>query len=562
MRSLFVILLISLALPSVAGAATAGQLDSTFGTGGVFKQSVQTMFDVLDDVEILPDGRILAAGMSYDGATQPKVLVAQFLPNGLLDGSFSGDGMQVLSLSGTNSQGVNDLVIQPDGKIVLVGEDSGGSGDQALTVRLTATGELDGTFGGGFGWISRDWSGANTIVSAAAIEPDGDILSAGWDSGNLAFNRVQQNGNPRFDFVGSNTSYVQPLSAFADGAMDLALLPDGRFATVGFVDDSLVTRVSLTRHLQNGTPDPSFSGDGVLASELSPQYSIATSMILLPDNRMIVGGHLDNGAARDFFVARYTASGTLDPTFGVGGYTRVVQPGSDELYSIAQAPDGKLLLAGSTGSSPGPYNGDFQVVRLSADGVLDQGFGVGGVARVDLGANDHGFGVAVQPDGKPVAVGASAPSIQADDMAVIRLLAVSDPVISRLIPVSRITSPSRASLKRKRFKRFAGTAAPVGQVAKVELAVRRVNKSQLKKKRCLWLASSRARFTKIRSTRTKRCTRIKWLRARGTSRWSYALKKTLPPGRYEIYARATLKDGQTQKTFTATAGNFRKLTLR
>lgn len=562
MRSLFValVLALALALPASASAANAGELDPAFGTGGVFKQSVQLQFDVLVDVELLPGGGFVAAGFTYDGETNTKVLVAQFTPTGALDTSFAGTGVVVLAF-GSHSYAINDVLRQPDGKILLIGSDEDGANDYALTIRLTATGELDGTFGSGTGRIIRDWGGADTTATSAVVEPNGDILSAGWDSSNLAFNRVQEDGTPSFTFVGASPNYVQPLGPYSNGAAAIVRLADGRFATAGYLYDGTIRHVVVTRHLYNGSPDTSFSGDGVEVSDLDPQDAISSAMLLLPDNRMIVAGEMGNGETQDFFVARYLAGGGLDPTFGSGGVTRIVRTGSDQLHGLAQAPNGDLLLSGATGAAIGSYNGDFQVVRLSADGVLDPTFGIGGVSRVDLGANDLGYGVAVQPDGKPIVVGSTATGIQTDDMAAVRLLAVSDP-LPALIPVSRITSPSRAAMKRKRFKRFAGTAAPAGQVAKVEIAVRRVNRKQLKKKRCLWLSSNRARFTKIRSTRKRKCSRFKWLRAKGTDNWSYRLKKTLPVGRYEVYARATLKDGQTQTTFTATAGNFRKLTLR
>ncbi|MBV8858897.1 MAG: hypothetical protein JOZ02_18340 [Acidobacteria bacterium] len=105
------------------------------------------------------------------------------------------------------------------------------------------------------------------------------------------------------------------------------------------------------------------------------------------------------------------AAGDLDPTFGTGGRVTTDLGGFDTAYAVAVQPDGKLVVAGSGGPDiVGQVPGDFCVVRYKSDGSLDTGFGSGGKVFTDFGngnTSDLASGVAVQADGKIVAVGYS-----------------------------------------------------------------------------------------------------------------------------------------------------------
>jgi len=113
--------------------------------------------------------------------------------------------------------------------------------------------------------------------------------------------------------------------------------------------------------------------------------------------------------------------------------------------------------------------------------------------------------------------------------------------------VKRPPSPARAS----RLKGFSGTASDNGRVAKVEVAlVRRAGS-----KTCTALQRD-GRFKRV-----KKCSPpARWLRAKGTSRWSFQLRRRLARGRYVLYSRATDEAGQKETRFTK--GNHRTFTVR
>jgi uncharacterized delta-60 repeat protein len=106
----------------------------------------------------------------------------------------------------------------------------------------------------------------------------------------------------------------------------------------------------------------------------------------------------------DALVAGFTTGGALDPTFGTAGITTTAfTTQGDQANAVALQADGKIVVAGRTalfGTS------DFAIARYTADGTLDSSFGSGGKATVDfLSGNDGAQAVVVQPDGKIVAGG-------------------------------------------------------------------------------------------------------------------------------------------------------------
>jgi uncharacterized delta-60 repeat protein len=107
------------------------------------------------------------------------------------------------------------------------------------------------------------------------------------------------------------------------------------------------------------------------------------------------------------------APGDLDPSFGKGGTVVVsLSPNNDWIEDIAVQPDGKIVAVGHLNqSSTGGNTSTFVVVRLLPGGALDSGFGNGGIVTTRLRfGNASARGVALQPDGKIVVCGNAAPS--------------------------------------------------------------------------------------------------------------------------------------------------------
>ena len=146
-----------------------------------------------------------------------------------------------------------------------------------------------------------------------------------------------------------------------------------------------------------GDLDPAFGDSGrVLLDpyESFGRWVAVNDLINTTDERLVVAA-----SARSAILARFLADGTLDPAFGNGGFTESWIPG-DRASAVIETSDGALVVAGSTGA-------DFALWRFDADGVADTHFGTGGLAWRDVGGDDHVVSVVEQPDGGFVVAGTS-----------------------------------------------------------------------------------------------------------------------------------------------------------
>ena len=120
-------------------------------------------------------------------------------------------------------------------------------------------------------------------------------------------------------------------------------------------------------------------------------------MLVQPDESIMVAGLTIEGAITSATLARYTAGGAVDGTFGTNG--RTTSTVMEAAYALVRLADGKIVLAGRN-------QNDFAFARFDAQGVLDTSFGTGGAIYLDFyGAYDEARAAALQPDGRVVAAG-------------------------------------------------------------------------------------------------------------------------------------------------------------
>ena len=154
-----------------------------------------------------------------------------------------------------------------------------------------------------------------------------------------------------------------------------------------------------------GVLDATFGANGRVAVEVGAQ-TFAFKTIVQPDGKIIVLGRAVRAAQEDVVLIRFNPNGALDASFGDGGKVfAAISPLFDTPGDFALAPDGKIIVVGST-RTPGSATGfDFFVARFNANGGFDASFGNNGTTIINQTDSD-GFGaVALQPDGKIVAAG-------------------------------------------------------------------------------------------------------------------------------------------------------------
>ncbi len=146
----------------------------------------------------------------------------------------------------------------------------------------------------------------------------------------------------------------------------------------------------------------------------------AEAVAIEPDEKIVVTGTIDTSPGpKKVGVWRLEANGSLDPEFGSGGTVEISDGHEDTANAIALAPEGKIVVAGSTTDAVTPT--DAVAWRLTAAGALDTTFDTDGQADVDDGGSETANAVAVQPDGKIVMAGSSSIGAHGGEAVVWRL---------------------------------------------------------------------------------------------------------------------------------------------
>jgi uncharacterized delta-60 repeat protein len=151
----------------------SGSPDPAFGTGGRTTVPFGSSTDVGEDVALQADGKIVAAGFSFNGSNTDFALV-RLTPAGGLDTPF-GVGGKVTTAIGSGADSARALVLQADGKIVLAGDSDNGLG----VIRYTSGGALDPSFGVG-GKVTT-LIGSFSSGTGLDLQPDGKIVLVGYN---------------------------------------------------------------------------------------------------------------------------------------------------------------------------------------------------------------------------------------------------------------------------------------------------------------------------------------------------------------------------------------------
>lgn len=389
-----------------------GSLDPTFDTDGKLTTKIgDGTADFAQAIAIQPDGKIVAAGASYDNGGRSAALV-RYNTDGTLDTSF-GVGGKV----STPVVRAFAVAIQPDGKIVAAGDNF----SPAAVFRYNNDGSLDTSFGIG-GIMSVSFYDAD-IAYAVALQPDGKIVIAGYGDGtfssaqyhttDFALARLNTDGSLDRTF-GVGGKVIAPMGSggfFPDIAKALLIQPDWKIVAAGWAADFDYTYSALVRLNPDGTRDNSFGSNGVVLSHPVDGSAATEAAVLQPDGEILVAGAYYNSESdRGFAIFRHKTDGSLDVSFGVNGFVMVPNSVESYLYGVAIQPDGKIVAAGGNDYNGIPTtNNDFTVLRLNADGSRDTSFGTDGRVTTDF----HGYDdvaeadVVIQPDGKIIAAGLS-----------------------------------------------------------------------------------------------------------------------------------------------------------
>ncbi|MDP6160799.1 MAG: delta-60 repeat domain-containing protein, partial [Acidimicrobiales bacterium] len=252
-----------------------GSFDTSFGSGGKVTYNAGGNGEHIKAIDVQPDGKILVAGTTNASGTN-DFFVARYTSAGVLDTSFSGDGIHVFSMGGVDY--LEGMDLQSDGKIVV----GGYSGNDWAVARLTTSGAMDTSFGGGDGITVTNFGGTEEATEVI-VASDGKILLGGYTN--------------------------------AAGNHDFALV----------------------RYTSTGVLDTTFNSDGVATHDFgSNRIDKARAMGIAANGNVLLVGSTKSGGDTDWGMAQFISSTQVGtPGFTVSETSRTVsETGSTQTFTV------------------------------------------------------------------------------------------------------------------------------------------------------------------------------------------------------------------------------------
>ena len=328
-----------------------GSLDVTFGSGGLVTTDFAGRADSAYALVVQSNGKLLLAGRAHNG-TDYDFAVARYNADGSLDTSFSADGLVTIDLGG--SEQARTMAVQTDGKILLTGDSNG---DFAV-VRYNADGSLDASFGTA-GVLTTDFAGGTDIAYDLLVQRDGKIVVVGdaynGSSHDFALARYDEYGLLDTSF-GTGGLVMTDFAGGYDGGYAVALQSDGKIVVAGQPDTG---GVGLVRYQTDGSLDTDFGIDGKVTTELNGTWPYHMGLVIQSDGKIVVAAG-DDMSSNGFHVVRYAEDGSLDTDFGTGGKVATSFGGWDHVADVTLDSKGRII---AVGTAINVNNLDFAVAR-------------------------------------------------------------------------------------------------------------------------------------------------------------------------------------------------------
>jgi uncharacterized delta-60 repeat protein len=346
----------------VRATESSDTLDASFGTGGKVTTDFAGLDDGANSVAVQLNGKIVAAGDASTGDGSDFAL-ARYNRDGTLDASF-GTGGKVTTDFADSDDFATSVTILLTGKIVAAGSAFTGAVSDFALARYNGDGTLDASFGTG-GKVTTDFAGSDDFANSVAVQLNGKIVVAGNTSAgtgsDFALARYNSDGTLDTSF-GTGGKVTTDFAGLDDRANSVALQLNGKIIVAGFAGTGDSSDFALAHYNSNGTLNASFGTGGKVTTDFASSDDFANSVAMQLNGKIVVAGNTFTATGNDFALARYNRDGTLDASFGTGGKVTTGFAGFESVAnSIAVQLNGKIVAAGYSGF--GSTGSDFALAR-------------------------------------------------------------------------------------------------------------------------------------------------------------------------------------------------------
>jgi len=315
-----------------------GSTDTTFAAGvGVSTRPLYT--DGFRKIVLLPGGKIVAAGEVETASNGLDIYLQRYLPNGTPDSSF---GINSVATKDYNNVGntMRDVVVQPDGKIVVASEIYGLLNSVDFSVmRFNANGTVDSSFGTN-GNTMVDMDTIDNNPNTLALQSDGKIIVAGTNHVNpttdtIAFMRFTTSGHLDTTFAtGGKRKIILPGANLISG---ISMLANNSFLLSGFKRTYQPYTIVpfVIKITAKGQADSTFGVNGLFISQINNQNALFTDITTRGNKHLVC----------------LTAAGKPDSSFATNGvYVDHVAASNNGLNALTMDNIGRVVVVGTAGA--------------------------------------------------------------------------------------------------------------------------------------------------------------------------------------------------------------------
>lgn len=403
------------ASPAIYRISSNGRLDSSFASNRRFSSRFGFDNMALNSVVVLPDGKMVAAGHTKSETNETAWMAFRLYSNGKIDSSFGTGGMFRYTQAGWREQSIGQIGLQDDGKLMVAAFHNDKTNGFLDVFRLNSSGNFDSSFANHSVLKSlpmiKDYFFANAKF---CVGPDKSITAMAYTS-YYPLQNVDYKGHLIAHFTKDgvlttklnangyklyyNMREVQNSPDYNFGSTDrlagFAKLQSGKLMAVGTVyrNSNEIKEIGMARMQNNGKLDSSFGQFGKKLLAPSQYFYFTHAFQILKDDWMLI-------STGDYSCIKVDSAGRPDLAFGDKGKVAINLPEINghrpTIRAFAQQQNGKVLVLTES-----------QILRLNENGSIDNSFGNAGIVLMVRPFGVRANNIKVQPDGKIVVSGAA-----------------------------------------------------------------------------------------------------------------------------------------------------------